>query len=171
MQPASYDVTLGPEFLYYRIPGAGHSSQVIDPRTPTSDLIEKVDARKLPGGYFLLHPRQFALASTVETLELCPRVLAMLNGKSSLGRLGLLVHSTAGFVDPGWKGTLTLELGNINELPIKLWPGMAIAQLVFAWLGIPSVNPYGSEERPGNYQGQTGPTTSRSWQDNLEVPR
>ena len=170
IQPASYDLTLVPNFIYYGVPRTGHSSAVIDPRTKSDDLTEKVDARELPGGYFLLHPGQFALASTVEHVSLSPRVLAMLNGKSSLGRLGLIVHATAGFVDPGWKGRLTLELSNVNQLPIKLWPGMAIAQLVFAWLGIPAVHPYGSEERPGKYQGQTGPEISRHWRAPTERP-
>jgi dCTP deaminase len=111
---------------------------------------------------FILHPGEFVLGSTYEVVTLPDDVAARLEGKSSLGRLGLLTHSTAGFIDPGFSGHVTLELSNVATLPIKLWPGMKIGQLCFFRLSSPSDNPYGSEKYGSRYQGQRGPTPSRS---------
>src|SRR5687767_11708959 len=110
----------------------------------------------------ILHPGEFVLASTYEAVTLPDDVAARLEGKSSLGRLGLLTHSTAGFIDPGFSGHVTLELSNVATLPIKLWPGMKIGQLCFFRLSSPSEHPYGSEKYGSRYQGQRGPTPSRS---------
>ena len=110
----------------------------------------------------MLHPGEFVLASTYETVTLGPAVAARLEGKSSLGRLGLLTHSTAGFIDPGFSGHVTLELSNMATLPVKLWPGMKIGQLCFFQLTSPAEHPYGSVQYGSRYQGQRGPTPSRS---------
>jgi dCTP deaminase len=110
----------------------------------------------------VLHPGEFVLASTYETVTLGPAVAARLEGKSSLGRLGLLTHSTAGFIDPGFSGHVTLELSNMATLPVKLWPGMKIGQLCFFELTSPAEHPYGSPQYSSRYQGQRGPTPSRS---------
>ena len=112
---------------------------------------------------FILHPGEFVLGSTYEQVTLPDDIAARLEGKSSLGRLGLLTHSTAGFVDPGFTGHITLELSNVATLPIKLWPGMKIGQLCFFRLSSPAMRPYGSGEYASRYQGQRGPTASRSY--------
>ncbi|HEU5044864.1 MAG TPA: dCTP deaminase, partial [Nocardioidaceae bacterium] len=112
---------------------------------------------------FILHPGEFELGSTYEVVSLPDDVAARLEGKSSLGRLGLLTHSTAGFIDPGFSGHVTLELSNVATLPIKLWPGMKIGQLCFFRLSSPAEHPYGSEKYGSRYQGQRGPTPSRSY--------
>ena len=111
----------------------------------------------------MLHPGEFVLAATYERVSLPDDVAARLEGKSSLGRLGLLTHSTAGFIDPGFDGHITLELSNVAGLPIKLWPGMKIGQLCFFQLSSPAETPYGSDKYQSRYQGQRGPTPSRSW--------
>jgi len=115
-----------------------------------------------PNEAFILHPGEFVLGSTFEFVTLPDDIAARLEGKSSLGRLGLLTHSTAGFVDPGFQGHVTLELSNVATLPIKLWPGMKIGQLCFFQLSSASENPYGSQKYGSRYQGQRGPTASRS---------
>ncbi|HEX5728758.1 dCTP deaminase, partial [Microbacterium sp.] len=114
---------------------------------------------------FILHPGEFVLGSTFELITLPDDIAARLEGKSSLGRLGLLTHSTAGFIDPGFTGHVTLELSNVATLPIKLWPGMKIGQLCFFRLSSPTENPYGSGPYGNRYQGQRGPTASRSFQN------
>lgn len=114
------------------------------------------------GEAFVLHPGEFVLGSTFESVTLPDDVAARLEGKSSLGRLGLLTHSTAGFIDPGFSGHVTLELSNVATLPIKLWPGMKIGQLCFFRLSSASEHPYGSDLYGSRYQGQRGPTASRS---------
>ena len=111
----------------------------------------------------VLHPGEFVLGSTYESVTLPDDVAARLEGKSSLGRLGLLTHSTAGFVDPGFTGHVTLELSNVATLPIKLWPGMKVGQLCFFRLSSPADHPYGAGAAGSRYQGQRGPTASRSW--------
>jgi dCTP deaminase len=116
-----------------------------------------------PDEPFILHPGEFVLGSTYEFVKLPDNVAARLEGKSSLGRLGLVTHSTAGFVDPGFNGHVTLELSNMATLPIKLWPGMKIGQLCFFQLSSPSETPYGSAKYLNRYQGQRGPTASRSY--------
>ena len=111
---------------------------------------------------FILHPGEFALAATYEVISLGDDVAARLEGKSSLGRLGLLTHSTAGFIDPGFSGHVTLELSNVSTLPIKLWPGMKIGQVCYFQLSSPAESPYGTGDNLNRYQGQRGPTASRS---------
>ena len=113
------------------------------------------------GESFVIHPGEFCLGRTMEWVELPDDVVARIEGKSSLGRLGLIVHATAGFIDPGWKGTLTLELNNLTRVPIRLHPGLPIAQLSFMALDAPAEHPYGSPELGSHYQGQTAATESR----------
>jgi len=157
VQPSSLDVRLGREFLVF----ANHRYECIDPAVEQPGLTELVECA--PDEAFVLHPGEFVLASTYERVTLSQGVAARLEGKSSLGRLGLVVHSTAGFVDPGFSGTVTLELSNLATLPIKLWPGMKIGQLCFFMLTSPSEAGYGDERYGSRYQGQDGPTASRSW--------
>jgi dCTP deaminase len=122
-------------------------------------LTELVEVK--PEGAFILHPGEFVLGSTLELVTLPDDIVARLEGKSSLGRLGLLIHSTAGFVDPGWNGHLTLELSNVATLPIALYPGMKIGQISFLRMTTAAENPYGSGAVSSKYQGQRGPTPSR----------
>ena len=118
------------------------------------------------GKPFILHPGEFVLGTTLERLTLPDDIVARIEGKSSLGRLGLLIHATAGFVDPGWSnGQITLELSNVAPLPIRLWPGMKIAQLSFMRMDAPAERPYGHPELGSKYQGQKGPTPSRYWRN------
>ena len=137
-----------------------HKYPYIDPSEDQPDLTRLVEVDHDEA--FVLHPGEFVLGSTYEVVTLPDDVAARLEGKSSLGRLGLLTHSTAGFVDPGFTGHITLELSNVATLPIKLWPGMKIGQLCFFRLTSPSEHPYGSEKYGSRYQGQRGPTPSRS---------
>lgn len=156
VQPSSIDVRLDRFFRVFD----NHRYDSIDPSEDQSDLTRMVE---LPRGEpFVLHPREFVLASTYESLSLPSDIAARLEGKSSLGRLGLVTHSTAGFIDPGFRGTITLELSNASTLPIKLWPGMKIGQLCFFQLSSPAEFPYGSRENGSKYQDQQGPTSSRS---------
>lgn len=158
VQPSSIDVRLDRYFRLFD----NHKYAVIDPAEEQSDLTRLVAAA--PGEAFILHPGEFALGSTLEQVALPDDVAARLEGKSSLGRLGLLTHSTAGFIDPGFVGHVTLELSNVATLPIKLWPGMKIGQMCFFRLSTPAEKPYGSGAAGSRYQGQRGPTPSRSWQ-------
>ena len=156
IQPASVDVRLGPEFLVFR----NHTTEVIDPYDKPADLNERV--RVPDGTAFILHPGEFVLATTVEAIGLPDDLVARVEGKSSLGRLGLLIHATAGFVDPGWpRGQITLELSNVATLPIKLWPGMRIGQLSFHTLDAPAERPYGHVDLNSKYVGQSGPMASQ----------
>jgi dCTP deaminase len=156
LQPSSIDVRLDRFFRLFD----NHKYPFIDPREQQDELTRFVEvAADEP---FILHPGEFVLGSTFEYVSLPNDIAARLEGKSSLGRLGLLTHSTAGFVDPGFEGHVTLELSNVATLPIKLWPGMKIGQLCFFQLSSPSENPYGSEKYGSRYQGQRGPTASRS---------
>lgn len=158
VQPSSVDVRLDRWFRVFN----NHRFTHIDPRTRQDDLTTMVEVRD--GDPFVLHPGEFVLASTLEVVELGVQFAGRLEGKSSLGRLGLLVHSTAGFVDPGFHGQVTLELSNVANLPIMLWPGMRIGQLCVFELRSPADVPYGSNSLLGSrYQGQRGPTASRSW--------
>lgn len=156
VQPASVDVRLDKFFRVFE----NHRYPHIDPAAEQPELTRAVEPET--GEPFVLHPGEFALASTYELVTLGTGVAARLEGKSSLGRLGLLTHSTAGFIDPGFSGHVTLELSNMATLPIMLWPGMKIGQLCFFALSSPSENPYGSEKYGSRYQGQRGPTASRS---------
>ncbi|HSE10875.1 MAG TPA: dCTP deaminase [Nocardioidaceae bacterium] len=159
VQPSSIDVRLDRFFRVFE----NHRYPHIDPSADQPDLTRMVE----PEGDepFILHPGEFVLGSTYEVVTLPDDVAARLEGKSSLGRLGLLTHSTAGFIDPGFSGHVTLELSNVATLPIKLWPGMKIGQLCFFRLSSPSEHPYGSEKYGSRYQGQRGPTPSRSFQN------
>ncbi len=156
IQPASVDVCLDRYFRLFD----NHKYAVIDPSLEQPELTRFVEAA--PGEPFVLHPGEFVLASTHELVTLPVDVAARLEGKSSLGRLGLLTHSTAGFIDPGFSGHVTLELSNVATLPITLWPGMKIGQLCFFRLSSAAENPYGSQATGNRYQGQRGPTASRS---------
>ena len=157
IQPSSMDVRLDRFFRLFD----NHKYPFIDPREQQDDLTRFVEvAADEP---FILHPGEFVLGSTFEFVSLPDDIAARLEGKSSLGRLGLLTHSTAGFVDPGFQGHVTLELSNVATLPIKLWPGMKIGQLCFFQLSSASENPYGSAKYGSRYQGQRGPTASRSY--------
>lgn len=157
LQPASIDVRLDRFFRLFD----NHRYPVIDPAQDQPDLTRLVEVEN--GDPFVLHPGEFVLGSTFEQVTLPDDVAARLEGKSSLGRLGLLTHSTAGFVDPGFSGHVTLELSNMATLPITLWPGMKIGQLCFFRLSTPAEFPYGSEKYGSRYQGQRGPTASRSF--------
>jgi len=158
VQPSSVDVRLDRYFRLFD----NHKYPFIDPAQDQPDLTRLVEvAADEP---FILHPGEFALGSTFEQVTLPDDVAARLEGKSSLGRLGLLTHSTAGFIDPGFSGHVTLELANVSTLPIKLWPGMKIGQMCFFRLSSPAESPYGSSVYGNRYQGQRGPTASRSFQ-------
>ena len=159
VQPSSIDVRLDKFFRLFD----NHRYPFIDPAAEQPDLTRSVEVEQ--GEAFILHPGEFVLGSTFEAVTLPDDVAARLEGKSSLGRLGLLTHSTAGFIDPGFSGHVTLELSNVATLPILLWPGMKIGQLCFFRLSSPAEHPYGSERYGSRYQGQRGPTASRSWQN------
>ena len=158
VQPSSVDVRLDRYFRLFD----NHKYPFIDPAEDQPDLTHLVEVQ--PDEAFILHPGEFVLGSTYEKVSLPDDVAARLEGKSSLGRLGLLTHSTAGFIDPGFTGHVTLELSNVATLPIKLWPGMKIGQLCFFRLTSPAENPSGSGPYGNRYQGQRGPTASRSFQ-------
>ncbi|MDN4480727.1 dCTP deaminase [Demequina muriae] len=159
IQPSSIDVRLDKFFRIFD----NHKYAAIDPSVEQPDLtrlIEVDDDRP-----FVLHPGEFVLGSTFESVTLPDDIAARLEGKSSLGRLGLLTHSTAGFIDPGFEGNVTLELSNTATLPINLWPGMKIGQLCFFQLSSAAEHPYGSGKYGSRYRGQRGPTASRSFQN------
>ncbi|MBA2644817.1 MAG: dCTP deaminase, partial [Solirubrobacterales bacterium] len=147
VQPASVDLRLGDSFRVFH----NHRITAIDLREPPTNLTEEVVAGQEG---FVIHPGEFCLGRTLEWVELPDDVVARIEGKSSLGRLGLIVHATAGFCDPGWKGTLTLELNNLTRVPIKLYPGLLIAQLSFMSLDRAAERPYGSTDLGSHYQGQ-----------------
>jgi dCTP deaminase len=157
IQPSSIDVRLD---RYFRV-FANHRYTHIDPSEQQDDLTVAVE----PDGDdpFILHPGEFVLGSTLEVISLGDDLASRLEGKSSLGRLGLLTHSTAGFIDPGFTGHVTLELSNVANLPIKLYPGMKIGQICVLQLSSPSEHPYGSSIYGSRYQDQRGPTPSRSY--------
>jgi dCTP deaminase len=159
IQPSSIDVRLDRFFRVFE----NHRYPHIDPATEQLELTRMVE----PEGDepFILHPGEFVLGSSYEAVTLPDDIAARLEGKSSLGRLGLLTHSTAGFIDPGFTGHVTLELSNVATLPIKLWPGMKIGQMCFFRLSSPAEHPYGSAVYGSRYQGQRGPTPSRSYQN------
>ena len=157
VQPSSIDVRLDRFFRVF----ANHRYTHIDPAQQQDDLTELVEVAD--GEAFLLHPGEFVLGSTLEVITLGDDLASRLEGKSSLGRLGLLTHSTAGFIDPGFSGHVTLELSNVANLPIKLYPGMKIGQICVLPLTSPSEHPYGSSVYGSRYQDQRGPTPSRSY--------
>ncbi|HUW77910.1 MAG TPA: dCTP deaminase [Candidatus Nanopelagicaceae bacterium] len=157
IQPSSVDVRLDRFFRVFE----NHRYSFIDPAVEQSDLTREITPEE--DEPFVLHPGEFVLASTYEVITLPDDIAGRLEGKSSLGRLGLLTHSTAGFIDPGFSGHITLELSNVANLPVKLHPGMKIGQLCLFRLSSPAEHPYGSEKYGSRYQGQRGPTPSRSW--------
>jgi dCTP deaminase len=159
VQPSSIDVRLDKYFRLFD----NHKYPYIDPAQDQPELTHLIEVER--GEPLILHPGEFVLGSSFEVVTLPDDLAARLEGKSSLGRLGLLTHSTAGFVDPGFSGHVTLELSNVATLPIKLWPGMKIGQLCFIKLSSPTENPYGSAKYGSRYQGQRGPTASRSFQN------
>ncbi|MEW1957705.1 dCTP deaminase [Kineococcus sp. NPDC059986] len=158
VQPSSVDVRLDRFFRLFD----NHKYSVIDPALEQPELTRLVETA--PDEPFILHPGEFVLGSTYEVVSLPDDISARLEGKSSLGRLGLLTHSTAGFIDAGFSGHVTLELSNVATLPITLWPGMKIGQLCFFQLSSPAEQPYGTGSAGSRYQGQRGPTPSRSAQ-------
>lgn len=155
IQPASVDLRLGHSFRIFRVT----SRPYVDVHQPMEDLTELVETGDSEP--FVIHPGTFCLGATMETITLPDDIVARVDGKSSLGRLGLLVHATAGYVDPGWTGRLTLELSNQSQMPIALYSGMRIAQISFLEMTTPVDRPYGSAALGSKYQGQTGPTPSR----------
>jgi dCTP deaminase len=159
IQPSSVDLRVDAEFRVFE----NHKYPHIDPREIQEDLTKTVTVAE--GDSFVLHPGEFVLGATFERVRLGEDIVARLEGKSSLGRLGLLIHSTAGFVDPGFDGYLTLELSNVANLPIAIYPGMKIGQISFYQMTTPADNPYGSDVAGSKYQGQRGPTPSRSHVD------
>ena len=157
IQPSSIDVRLDKYFRVFE----NHKYSVIDPSIEQAELTREVIAEV--DEPFILHPGEFVLASTYEVITLPDDIAGRLEGKSSLGRLGLLTHSTAGFIDPGFSGHITLELSNVANLPVKLFAGMKIGQLCLIKLSSAAEHPYGSEKYGSRYQGQRGPTASRSF--------
>ena len=160
IQPSSIDVRLDKYFRLFD----NHKYPYIDPAEEQPELTRLVEVTDEEAG-FVLHPGEFVLGSSLETVTLPDDLAARVEGKSSLGRLGLMTHATAGFVDPGFSGHVTLELSNVATLPIMLYPGMKIGQLAFFRLSSAAEHPYGSDRYGSHYQGQRGPTASRSWQN------
>ncbi|MGB1749867.1 MAG: dCTP deaminase [Dehalococcoidia bacterium] len=159
VQPASVDFHLANTILVFR----NSTLPYIDLRKDVPNLTEEVEiTEEVP---FMLHPGEFVLGSTLEKLTLPNDIVARIEGKSSLGRLGLMIHSTAGFIDPGWTGNLTLELANVSRLPITLYFGMRIGQISFQQMTTEVERPYGSKELSSRYQGQEVPTASRAHLD------
>ncbi len=155
IQPSSVDLHTDRYFRVFR----NDTTPFIDPKRAQEDLTELVEVAD--GESFILHPGEFVLGSTLERVALGTDLVARLEGKSSLGRLGLLIHSTAGFVDAGWDGHLTLELSNVANLPIAIYPGMKIGQISFLRMTTEAEQPYGSDATASKYKGQQGPTPSR----------
>lgn len=159
IQPSSIDVKVSHLFRVFR----NHSTAIIDVKKDLSELTELVE---IPTDQaFILHPGEFVLGSTLERVAIANDLVARVEGKSSLGRLGLLIHSTAGFIDAGFDGHITLELSNVANLPITIYPGMKIGQVSFMTMTTPADNPYGSGARGSKYQGQRGPTPSRYFEN------
>lgn len=161
IQPSSVDLTIDRFFRVFR----NHTTGIIDVKQDMEELTELVEIADDPDAVFMLHPGEFVLGSTAERIKLPTDLVGRLEGKSSLGRLGLLIHSTAGFIDAGWDGHVTLELSNIATLPITLYPGMKIGQISFLRMTTAADVPYGSASVGSKYQGQRGPTPSRYWEN------
>jgi dCTP deaminase len=164
VQPSSIDLRVGNGFRVF----VNHRYSQIDPRDPQPDLTQLIEVGE--GEPFMLHPGEFVLGATYERVKLGNDVVARLEGKSSLGRLGLLIHSTAGFIDAGFEGHITLELSNVATLPIAIYPGMKIGQVSFYRMTTEADRPYGSPTLGSKYQGQSGPTPSRAHQDFDPLP-
>ena len=159
LQPSSIDVKVSNLFRVFR----NHSTAIIDVKKDLSELTELVEIST--GEAFILHPGEFVLGSTLERIGVAEDLVARVEGKSSLGRLGLLIHSTAGFIDAGFDGHITLELSNVANLPITLYPSMKIGQVSFMTMTTPADRPYGSGAQGSKYQGQRGPTPSRYFEN------
>jgi len=159
LQPSSIDVKVSNLFRVFR----NHTAAVIDVKKDLTDLTELVEITADEA--FMLHPGEFVLGSTLERVAIANDLVARVEGKSSLGRLGLLIHSTAGFIDAGFDGHITLELSNVANLPITIYPGMKIGQVSFMTMTTPAEKPYGSGARGSKYQGQRGPTPSRYFEN------
>jgi dCTP deaminase len=160
IQPASIDLRLAHEFIVYRLPHV----PCIDPRVP--DTVEQyTEPIRIPeGDAFVLQPGEFALGATLERVRIPPDLVARVDGRSSIGRMAVVVHATAGFIDPGFEGQITLELGNLGRCAVKLYPGMRVSQIVLYQMTSPAERPYG-HGRASKYQGQAGPVTSRIGRD------
>ncbi len=159
VQPSSIDLRVGSQFRVFK----NSRYPYIDVKKPMEELTELVST--IDDDPFILHPGEFVLGTTIERVAIPDDLVGRLEGKSSLGRLGLLIHSTAGFVDPGFRGHLTLELSNVANLPITLYPGMKIGQISLLQLSSPAANPYGSGKLSSKYLDQVGPTPSRYWEN------
>lgn len=156
VQPASIDLRLGHEFLVFRNPHIPY----LDPRgLSMAEHTERIDVPE--GGTFVLHPGEFVLGTTFERVAIPPDLVARVEGRSSLGRLAVVVHATAGFIDPGFEGHITLELSNLGRVPVALYPRMRVSQIVLQEMRSPAARPYGSPGRGSKYQGQRGPQASR----------
>ena len=159
LQPSSVDVRVDRFFRVFR----NNRYPYIDVKVEQEELTELVEVEgEQP---FILHPGEFVLGSTLERIRLSDDLVARLDGKSSLGRLGLLIHSTAGFIDPGWDGHVTLELSNVANLPITIYPEMKIGQISFMQMTEPATTPYGAAAIGSKYKGQKGPTASKYWKN------
>ncbi len=154
VQPASIDVRLDGRFRVFR----NYKYSCIDPKAVQQDLTELIEVGDEP---FIIHPGEFILGNTVERIKLGDDLVGRVEGKSSLGRLGLIIHATAGYIDPGFEGNITLELSNVANLPIKLYPGMKVGQISFFAMSTPADRPYGHPDLGSKYKGQTAPTASR----------
>ncbi len=161
IQPSSIDVRISNLFRVFR----NHTAGVIDVKLDMANLTEPIEVPVGGGDPFMLHPGEFVLGSTLERIAVPDDLVARIEGKSSLGRLGLLIHSTAGFIDAGFDGHVTLELANVASLPITLYPGMKIGQVSFMQMTTPADRPYGSGAKGSKYQGQRGPTPSRYFEN------
>jgi dCTP deaminase len=161
IQPSSIDVRISNLFRVFR----NHTRGVIDVKSDMASLTELVEIPPDGSEPFMLHPGEFVLGSTLERIAVPDDLVARIEGKSSLGRLGLLIHSTAGFIDAGFDGHVTLELANVASLPITLYPGMKIGQVSFMQMTTPADNPYGKGAKGSKYQGQRGPTPSRYFEN------
>lgn len=159
VQPSSVDLRLDTYFRVFR----NHTLSHIDVKQNLEELTELVEASD--ENPFILHPGEFVLGSTAERIAIPSDLVGRIEGKSSLGRLGLLIHTTAGFVDAGWDGQLTLEFSNVASLPITLYPGMKIGQISFIQMTTEADNPYGTSALGSKYQGQRGPRPSRYWEN------
>lgn len=161
IQPASVDLRLSHQFIVYKLP---HIS-CIDTRDPKQieQYTEKIEVSEEEG--FVMHPGEFALGSTMEWVRIPPDLVARVDGRSSIGRVAIVVHATAGFIDPGFEGHITLELSNLGRCAVKLYPGMRVSQLVVEAMSSPAERPYGSASRASKYQGQRGPVSSRIGRD------
>jgi dCTP deaminase len=160
IQPASIDLRLGHEFVVYKLPHVA----CIDTRDPKSTVGYTETTRIDDGDYFILHPGEFVLGTTLEWCKIPDDLVARVEGRSSIGRLAIVVHATAGFIDPGFEGRITLELSNLGRVAVKLYPGSRISQLVFHTMTSPAERPYGPD-RGSKYFGQEGPVVSRIGKD------